>query len=247
MKPAVNMLWRSAKIGLLATVPVILGVAAHANEWCPECPDGVHRATGSGYVSRGIYVHRHDPPCADDMHSIARELSEQLSLLVPESIAEVAQGLAETHIDEYLDFVSNNIRGSIGRFLTRRLGTDRSSCRVIPVVLPADAVVEGYAYLASDGDGPLHPCDGDGRACGIGWARFDGGIRIEVHQSHVLAYAVFKNWSHSLDRFAVLRVYYSSASTSRRQVPGTSSGSPGDRLPRGPIELNPRESGSGRR
>lgn len=179
---------------------------SHAQGNCELCESGERAIVIHQKLAPGDYVHVVDPACSTDTSS---------------DITQAIQALGRTHIpqlDQYVgpvlggigneatNFVKENIRGTVGGWLSKHTGA-AANCAVVAALIPAAGEVTGFRLGAYDAFGESKKCEVN-VDCGIGWSKWSMEPVVKKTADTQMAYSVFKNWSDSRERMAVFWVFY---------------------------------------
>ena len=197
---------------ILRNVGVILaaGIAFAAGQ--PGLPEPGLRALGNGqweataevWVDASDQVNVEDPPCTKAPNDeIQKALAAVAVAATTNPYLKVVAGPIAGALAGELAKAAEKSGGTIGLLIS----PNRSArCAVVAIKIPNGSVVNGYKYLAGDGDKGVSPCPTDGHGwpvCTCGWCRWEPAM-----QGTDAVAAVFKNWKHDRARWGSLTVTF---------------------------------------
>lgn len=173
---------------------------------CDECEPGVWRAQLVKYVHKSRYAHIDNPPCERDLppwtKAIGQALYKVLTGGAPDSanITEEYLKRRQQAIDSAMQ--QTKIGGSVGEFLSKAEGLDKSSCEFLGIVVPKGArILRVKLGMHNDAQGGLE-CNVAGGNC----LQFSANSAVVTDGPHV--WVIAKNWSDGRLITANFRVYY---------------------------------------
>lgn len=156
-------------------------------------------------VPNGAYVHVPDPGCMNDATgNIQKVLQAAVATATPELalFSGPISALAAGPVNNYI----RNQGGDIGKYFSP-YAKNGALCAPVAVVVPKDAQVLGYRYLAANSGGNFAGCSA-GVDCSIGWSKFQAEPVFQKNESMQAVTSIFMNWSHDRQRLARMIVFY---------------------------------------
>ena len=181
------------------------------NKWAEDAgPGECVASSGHVLVAHGVYANVNDPNCAAGPD------------LLLSALATVFNGALNYGFGDYLGPVAQIAERKVGnRFrepLEGRIDS-KASCQIVSVKLPLGATAVRSTYSSwwdnhYEDQAPLRPTGH--------WSKWEWPYIVYTYSGSVV-FAIFKNWSHDTDQWAVIRVIYKPANFERekQRMPGS--------------------------
>jgi hypothetical protein len=176
---------------------------------CPKCNAGEFSTTAEKLVARADYVYVENPPCSSDVNADVTKLGWVLEDAALPGLSDAAGPLVDHASADAAKFIGAETRGAVGELLSK-YANPRAQCELVCVVIPKDATVRAYSFMAGDGDRGVGKCENDSNGwigCSVGYSKWDEPREVRNEETHVTC-ATFMNWSRDRARRASMTVYY---------------------------------------
>jgi len=204
-------------IPLFAAQPGMLrpGVWGQNTPECMDCDPNMHAIVVELFVPPGTWQSGPDPSCTAQVSDRVKEFQKSTTKMVDDLIPGSGEYVGPVITDATGRLVGEiqrrNNGGAIGGIIHSIVGDGPATCRLIMAVIPKGMI--HYITYYEIGDGArgwgLTSKDGNGWwvTPAVGQAKFIELPDVPGEKGTIVS-ALFMNWSHDRDRWAVMKVRY---------------------------------------
>jgi len=191
------------------------GVWGPGSPECADCDSNMHVIVVEMLVPPGTYQRGPDPSCTPEISQrvtdFKKSATRQVDDLMPGSGEYVGPVIADA-TGKLVDQIQRaNNGGALGGMLNSITGQGPATCRMIMAVIPKGMIHHVTYYQIGDGARGWGLTSKDGNdwwvASNVGQAKFIEQPDISGEKGTIVS-ALFMNWSHDRDRWAVMKVRY---------------------------------------